>query len=206
LSLAARLVIVASSLLVAGTARAQVRWDLGAEVGAAQHLFTDRASGAPTPLPGPMFEIHDDVALIPMVRLGAHVAFGLTPFDGLPLERSFFVGPTVKVAPPLLPSPWRTWVELGLEYGNVHEDGHAALTPGLPAAPGALGEMINLPVGVALAYRANRTWEPFVELGARFALAYAGPLFAPPTCTCASPFLGRDAVALTLMLGLNSNQ
>jgi hypothetical protein len=206
LSLAARFVIVAPCLLATGPARAQVRWDLGAEVGAAQHLFTDRPSGAPTPLPGPMFEIHDDVALIPMVRLGAHVAFGLTPFDGLPLERSFYVGPQVKFAPPLLASPWRTWIELGLEYGNVHEDGHAALTPGVPAAPGALGETVELPLGVALAYRASPRWEAFLELGARFALVYAGPLFAPPTCTCASPFLGRDAVALSLMLGLNSNQ
>jgi hypothetical protein len=139
-----------------------------------------------------------------MVRIGAHVAFDLAPFDAIPPESTLEGGVQLKFAPPWLATPWRAWAEAGLGYGWAHERGYRS-APG--AVPGASGGVFDVPLGVALAYRAGRGLEPFVELGARFGVGFAGPLYAPPGASDgSSPFLGRDVVALSLSLGLNSNQ
>ena len=183
------------------TARAQLRWDVGGELGVSQHLRSDRPAGAPAELPGPVAELHGDVALVPMVRVGAHATFDLAPFDGLPAQHTLEGGAQLKFAPPLLSAPWRTWAEVGLGYGWAYEPGHASAA-GPHAVPGASGGVFDVPLGVALGYRASRGLEPFVELGARFGVAFAGSLYA----ASGSPYLGRDVVALSLSLGLNSNQ
>jgi hypothetical protein len=152
-------------------------------------------------------ELHADVALVPMVRIGAHVTFDVAPLGGLPAEQTLEGGAQVKFAPPLLAHPWQTWAEVGLGYAWVYEPGYPSV-PG-PAGPveGSSGGVFDVPIGVALGYRAGRGFEPFVEIGARFGVGFAGALYAPPSpCTCSSPYLGRDVVALSLSLGLNSNQ
>jgi hypothetical protein len=192
--------LVGACVLVApARARAQLRWDVGGELGVLQRIKSDRPAGSPAQLPGPMAELHGDVALVPMVRVGAHVTIDLAPFDGVPAERTLEGGAQLKFAPPLLATPWRAWAEAGLGYGWAYE-------PGYRSQPGASGGVLDVPVGVALGYRAGRGLEPFVELGARFGVAFAGPLYAPAPCECSSPYLGRDLVALSLSLGLNSNQ
>ena len=184
----------ACALVVSASADAQLRWDAGGELGVLQRIKSDRPAGAPAQLPGPVGELHGDVALVPMVRVGAHVTFDIAPFDGGPAERTLEGGAQVKFAPPLLAAPWRGWVEAGLGYGWAY-------------ALGSSGGAFDVPVGVAVGYRAGRGFEPFVELGARFGVGFAGPLYAPPgPCECSSPYLGRDVVALSLSLGLNSNQ
>ena len=54
--------------------RAQLHWDVGAEVGVMQRVAPDRAPGAPSPAPGPVGEVHAHVALLPMLRLGPYLA------------------------------------------------------------------------------------------------------------------------------------
>jgi hypothetical protein len=196
----------ACALGASANAAAQLRWDVGGEVGVVQRIKADRPRGAAAQLPGPVAEVHGDLALLPMVRIGAHVAFDVAPLDGIPPERTLEGGVQLKFAPPLLAAPWRTWVEAGLGYGWAYEPGYRS-PPALPAVAGASGGVFDVPVGVALGYRAGRGLEPFVELGARFGVGFVGPLYAPPAaCDCSSPFLGRDVVALSLSLGLNSNQ
>jgi hypothetical protein len=197
--------VCACALLPPREARAQLRWDVGGSAGVVQRIKSDRPAGSPAQLPGAIADLHGDVALVPMVRVGAHVTFDVAPFDGLPLERSLEGGVQVKFAPPMLSAPWRTWVEAGLGYGWAYEPGYRSPAGG--AVAGASGGVFGVPVALALGYRAARGLEPFVELGARFGVAFAGSLYAPPAHGDAtSPFLGRDVVALMLSLGLNSNQ
>jgi len=197
------------TMLASARAGAQLRWDFGGEVGVLEQLKSGRAPHAlhdPSELPGPVAELHGDVALVPMVRVGAHVTFDLAPLGGLPVERMLEGGVQVKFAPPLLAHPWRTWAEVGVGYAWVDEPGYPS-SPGLAPVEGSSGGVFDVPIGVALGYRAGRGLEPFVELGARFGVGFAGALYTPPyPCTCSSPFLGRDVVALSLSLGLNSSQ
>jgi hypothetical protein len=195
--------------LASTPAGAQLRWDFGGEVGVLEQLKSGRAPHAlqdPSELPGPVAELHGDVALVPMVRIGAHVTFDLAPLGGLPVERMLEGGAQLKLAPPLLAHPWRTWAEVGLGYAWAREPGYPSI-PSLAPVEGSSGGVFVVPIGVALGYRAGRGLEPFVELGARFGVGFAGALYTPPyPCTCSSPFLGRDVVALYLSLGVNSNQ
>jgi hypothetical protein len=200
-----------SVVATSAPATAQLRWDFGGELGVLEQLKGSRPSDAlhhPNELPGPVAELHGDVALVPMVRMGAHVAFDLAPLGGLPVERMLEGGAQVKFAPPLLAHPWRTWAEVGLGYAWAYEPGYPSSPgPGVARVEGSSGGVFDVPIGVALGYRASRGLEPFVEVGARFGVGFAGALYTPPyPCSCSSPFLGRDVVALSLSLGLNSNQ
>jgi len=146
-----------------------------------------------------------------MVRVGGYVSFDLSPFDGLPPLEGAEAGARLRLAPPVLPVPWRTWLIVGLGFERAYEPSHLSTSPEAPApgllpvrAPvaGAWGGVLDVPIAVALGFRANRVLEPFVELGARLGVAFGGPLYAPAS----SPYLGRDVVALSLSLGVNSNQ
>jgi hypothetical protein len=179
---------------------AQVRWDVGAEAGVMQR-FTDRALGAPAPLPGPVGQVHAHVAVIPMLRLGVYLAHDISPAAGLPAREITEAGVRAKLSPPLFAAPWHAWAFLGAGYARTYEPSH----PGAGVfVPGAEGGILDAPLGVALGYRLDRTWEPFVELGVRIAVATLN--YSPRSCSCPGEYPGRDSVALSLSLGLNLNR
>lgn len=194
-----------AALTQSRSARAQVRWDVGAELGVMQRFTTGRDPTAAAPTPGPIGELHAHVALFPMVRIGAYVSQDISPVPGLPARETTEAGLRAKLSPPLFSGPWRGWIFLGLGYARDYAPGHDGPVPG-SASPaetfvaGAAGGTLDLPVGVGMGYRLRRPWEIFAELGGRIGLAFFGDLYRRSE---GEPFGGRDSFAVSLSVGVN---
>lgn len=187
------------------SAGAQVRWDVGAELGVIQRATTGRDSAAPAPAPGPEGELHAHIALIPMVRVGGYVAHDISPTPGLPARETTEAGLRAKLSPPLFSGAWRGWIFLGIGYARAYLPSHEATVPGSvpPAdalAPGACGGILDVPIGVGMGYKLRRPWEIFAELGGRIGLAFSGDLYRR---TEGEPYGGQDSFAVSLSVGVN---
>lgn len=175
LSVAAALV----ALLTGGTASAQVHWDASAKAGVTDRFETGGDAGAASPRPGPSLELQGHVALLPMIRVGAYLAADLSPAVGRGAAadgpRAFAqTGAHLRVSPPFVPWPWRTWLFAGVGYGYARD-----------LATGLGGGMLDVPVGLGLGRKLTRPWMLFTELGARFGA------------------VGKDAFALSFSVGLS---
>jgi len=159
--------------------------------------------GAPSPGFGPSLELHGHVALIPMVRIGAYLGTDLSPAapEGL---RSFWDGGLhVRLSPPVLPWPWRTWLFTGFGY-SLAEDLGAHLPGGL----------LEVPVGFGIGRKVSRHSLLFVELGGRIGFGFYGRMYdrsavessgttAESGQTRSGAYVGQDTFALSLSVGLS---
>jgi hypothetical protein len=202
-------VVVIAVLLIPAPAAAQVRWDAGAQAGVSQRLMTGGSPGAPSPDPGPVVQLQAHLALLPMVRLGLYAAEDLSPAPDR--VRSFSAGGLhVRITPPLLPTPWRTWLFAGFGFAEAYDGGTRAT-----------GQLFDVPGGLGLGAKLGRRTLLFGELGARFGLGFYGSLYRPPAPAVGSPagaapagnsqgsalpYLGHDAVALSLTVGLSLDE
>jgi hypothetical protein len=171
-------------LATATPARAQVHWDAGAQAGVMKRFAEGSGAGAGF---GPMVQLQGHVALLPMVRLGAYLSTDLSPIDdGGP--RTFWEGGIhLRVSPPLLAYPWRTWVFAGFGYAYAYDLG-ARLH----------GGQLDVPVGLGVGRKLSPAVLLFSELGARFGFAFDGAMYDQGG---SSP--GKDPVALSLSVGLS---
>ncbi|HZU84013.1 MAG TPA: hypothetical protein VE987_13890 [Polyangiaceae bacterium] len=186
---------VACSLAWTRSAAAQVRWDASVLVGATQRL-TAGDPAAPRPTPGPSAEVHAHVAVLPMIRVGAYGAFDWSPAPSSPSRRIGAVGLRVKLTPPILPAPWRTWAFLGAGVAD-------AFTP-RDAGGDSIG-MVELPVGVGVGYKLRGPWELCAELGARAVAAKFRIGAAPAEAVGAElpPLVSDDFLAVSLSVGVS---
>jgi hypothetical protein len=205
---------VAFVCATASTAGAQIRWDVGAEVGAMKRFTTAKAEGAPNLEVGPAFQLDGHVALVPMVRVGGYLAQDVAPADGVGARTFWGGGLHVKVTPPLLSAPWRFWVSAGFGYAYSHAasyHGQVATRGGgsdLDVVFGSThGGLLEVPLGLDLGYRASGRFLFFAELGGRPVLASYGPMYAggqrATGVTTAAPFMGKDSFAASLSVGLS---
>jgi hypothetical protein len=220
--------VVACVALTAPSARAQLHWDVGAQVGAAKRFTTGGDAGAPAPGFGPVGAIQGHVALVPMVRIGAYFAQDVSPVSGAGTRTFWEGGLHAKVTPPLLAAPWRAYAFVGVGYAYTYRTSYhgapvttaagGGATPNVLFA-GASGGLLDVPFGLGLGAKAfglRWPWVLFAELGARAGLAFWGPMYAGGAApapgdagglaTGAAPFLGKDSFALTLSLGLSLEQ
>jgi hypothetical protein len=199
---------------------AQLHWDVDAEAGVRKRFTTGSDPGAPNPGFGPAFELQGHVAVFPMVRVGAYLAQDTSYASGIGPRTFWEGGLHVKVTPPLLPSPWRTWVSAGVGYAYTYA---ASYTQTIHVANGSVDEsvdhvtggMIDVPLAVALGYRlrapaSSSGWTVFAELGGRIGAAFFGAMYgdgapgsAPGVPPIVAPFMGKDSFALSLTLGLS---
>ena len=203
--------------LVAGAlspsrAMAQVKWDVGAEAGVVKRFTSGSSSGVSSPNLGPSVEVLGHVAVVPMVRVGLYASIDLVPQTG---QRSYWEGGAqVRVTPPLLPAPWRTWAFAGVGYAYAYQASFELAAHGGEAGAGAStlvdgvsGGLIEIPLGVGLGYRTQGPWTLFAELGARVDAGLYGPMYVPGgpgnSQGTAGPSLGRDSFALSLGIGLS---
>jgi hypothetical protein len=148
-----------------------------------------------------------------MVRVGLYGTMDLAPGTGdgaTQIGQRTFVGGglNVRVAPPLLGAPWRTWVFTGVGYAYAYEEsfrtnGGSGLVEGLP------GGLLELPFGVGLGYRVQGPWVLFLEAGGSVGLGFFGPMYAgAPRIAGGSngivpAFAGHDSFAISFALGLS---
>ncbi len=221
------LATIGSGAFASAPAWGQVRWDVGGEAGLMKRFTTGSSPGASSPSPGPMFELRGHVAVVPMVRVGLYAAMSLSPRAGAEGseigERTYWEGGLeVRVIPPLLPAPWRTWAFAGAGWARTYaasfrySDGTSSV-PDNTLAQGAYGGLIEVPLGIGLGSRvtgAPGPWGLFVEAGGRGGAGFYGPVYAgPPRVSSVShdnnivglppAFDGNDSFALTVSLGLS---
>jgi hypothetical protein len=180
---------------VARHARAQVRWDAGAEAGATRRFASHGDTAAPSPGFGPSFGLQGHVALLPMVRVGIYLTGDVSPASPQSPRTFWGGGLHARVSPPLLPGPWRTFLGAGFGYDA-----------GYSAARHVSGGLFEVPIGVGLGRRVADTWLVFVEASAHFGFAFTGDLYSHSVAggsSAASAYVGQDWFALALSLGLS---
>jgi hypothetical protein len=213
--------VLSSGLLYAREAGAQLRWDASAQVGVMQRFTTGRDANVPFPGIGPVAELSAHIAILPLLRVGPYVSHDLSPLPGAgaPSARQITeFGLEARLAPPLLPPPWHTWVLVGLGYARTYEPSYpvTASDGSIVVAQGLGGGILEGRLGVGLGYRVTRSWEIFAELGGRVGLAFSGSMYSTHDCGCPNlapgevftpePYPGKDSFALSLSLGLSLNQ
>jgi hypothetical protein len=179
-----------------------------------QRIATGGDPGGASREPGPVAELHAHLAILPMLRVGPYLSHDIAPLAGGPPSRQMTeAGLRAKLAPPILSAPWQTWAFLGVGYARAYEPSHTFETtyPDGLAGPGGVvpgqgGGLLEARVGLGLGYRVSRDWEPFLELGGRVGLLFAGSLYERGACGCGEPYAGKDSFALSLSLGLSLNQ
>ncbi len=168
-------------LAVAADARAQVNWDFGAEVGAMKRFTTSSQTSEPGF--GPAFELQGHVALIPMLRVGLYAAQDISPMPSWPARQFYEGGLHVKLTPPLLSSPWRTYLFAGFGAAYVRQDPRE-------------GALLEAPAGLGLALKVRAPWEVFAELAGRAGVAFLGGVYD-------GGITGKDSFAVSLSVGVS---
>ncbi len=185
------LALAAVVLLAPTPASAQLNSDVGLSAGVMKRFTTGAASGVSQPGFGPVVDLRAHVALLPMIRIGLYVAYDHSPMPGAG-DRNFVTGGLhLKVSPPLLPAPWKTYLFAGFGAGYAEADAYGSV--------GSLtGALLEIPLGLGLARKLGTSWELFTELGGRFGVATFGPMYE------ARPgFTGADSFALALTVGVS---
>jgi hypothetical protein len=170
-------------LVAAGEARGQanVNWDVGAQAGAMKRFTTSSQTSQPGF--GPAFEVQGHVALIPMFRVGLYVAQDISPMPGWPARQFYEGGLHVKWTPPLLSSPWHTYLFAGFGAAYVRQDPRE-------------GTLLDVPEGLGLALKLRAPWEVFAELGGRVGVAFLGGVYDGGNT-------GKDSFAVSLSVGVS---
>jgi hypothetical protein len=148
-----------------------------------------------------------------MVRVGLYGVMDLAPATGSGEtqigQRTFLGGGlSVRVAPPLLGAPWRTWVFTGVGYAYAYESSYRT-NGGSALVEGASGGLLELPFGVGLGYRMQGPWVLFLETGGTVGLGFYGPMYAGPpgiagqSSGLVPAFAGHDSFAISFALGLS---
>jgi hypothetical protein len=171
-------------LVTAGPVRAQVNWDVGAEAGAMKRFTTSSQTSQPGF--GPAFELQGHVALIPMLRVGLYAAQDISPMSGWPARQFYGGGLHMKLTPPLLSSPWRTYLFAGFGAEYVRQD----------AQQGSDGTLLEVPAGLGLALKVRAPWEVFAELAGRAGVAFLGGVYD-------GGITGKDSFAVSLSVGVS---
>ena len=184
-------------------AAAQVHWDTGAQAGVTKRFVAGGDAGAPAPGFGPSIELQGHVALVPMVRVGAYLGTDLSPAAPEGLRTFWDGGLHVRLSPPLLPWPWRTWLFTGFGYSFAEDLGDH-----LP------GGLLEVPVGLGIGRKVSRHSLLFVELGGRIGFGFYGRMYdrsavessgmaAESGETRSGAYVGKDTFALSLSVGLS---
>jgi hypothetical protein len=227
LSSGATLVTVA---LLASEAKAQLHFDVGAEPGVMRRILLQRGNDGFNPLPdagfGPMFELHGHVAILPLLRAGLYVSHDIS--SELSARQITSFGVRAKLTPPLLCGNWRSWAFVGFGYSLVYAPSfqHDYLIgtgfggtqqATTVSVDGQSGYFFEVPVGIGLGYKLDKTWELTAELGAKVGFNFSGDLYcdgsSDPTCAANGsaprypplelPVPGYDTLAVYLALGVS---
>ena len=209
-------------------AAAQVNSDIGLSGGAMKRITT--GSEATDPGFGPTVQLQAHVAVLPMLRVGLYAAWDMSPMPSYGTRNFYEGGIHVKLTPPLLSAPWKTYLFVGFGGGYVHQEGYSAT--GAQAQDMSYpqvqysstdGAILEIPVGLGLAYQLGspsggrgRHWELFIEAGGRFGVGFIGRIYDPennatayepqvrnPPSTLTGNFTGQDSFALSLSAGVS---
>jgi len=220
--LAASAAAIATSLLFATPARAQLHWDASAKVGVMKRVLGDRPAGGKDAGFGPAAQLDAHLALLPLVRFGAYIGHDISPLGGDASARDLtWAGARVKVMSPWPRGAMRLWLFFGFGYDGVYQRSTSAPRnfPGPVGMPtvrdeavvhGAGGGFFEVPYGIGASYKLRKPWELCAELGARSGFGFSGSAYEAPGPRVSSPGrtdgnalpAGKDRFAIGLTVGV----
>jgi hypothetical protein len=199
-------------------AAAQVNSDLGLSGGVMKRITTGADSGVSDPGFGPTAQLQAHVAVLPMLRVGLYAAWDMSPMPSYGTRNFYEGGIHVKLTPPLLSAPWKTYLYAGFGGGYVRQDSYGMSGATYSPTDGVI------PVGLGLAYQLGSPsggrghhWELFIEAGGRFGVGFIGRIYDPNDTATSSVcqvtpngclpgtgnFTGQDSFALSLSAGVS---
>lgn len=171
-------------------AQAQLRWDVGARIGASKRMLDSQPNGASDGNAGPAGELTLHTALLPLLRVGPSFSMEVSPVAGRPTRRHYGAGIEARVFAPL---PWpklRPFVYVGVRGVLVRQpetDAHAA----------GGGGYLSIPFGVGVSAAVVKYVRFVATFGGDGAFLHGGGLYDPKS----TAYAGNDVAAIRGMVG-----
>ncbi len=163
------------------SARAQVRYDVGALASFQQRISSGVPAARSTFAEGGAVTIDGHVALFPLLRLGAWATGEVSKsVDDAPLREILGGGLQLKILSPWPRGVWRVWLATGFGYDGLVSDAGG-------------GGFFEVPAIVGASYRFRRPWVFLMELAARPSFGFWGSYYAGGT---------TDALSIALSFGV----
>jgi hypothetical protein len=182
---------VLSAFAVASYARPSladgVHYDIGFGVGPAKRFLSNKGDTGDDAALGGRAQLHADVAVLPLLRLGLYAGFELSPPPTGNVREMFPFGFQAKVTPPIESDRFKVYGFLGFGYDAVYTHSFSAIVPVQNAAAmqiptpvrfdGVSGSFFEVPFGVGGSYRLRKPWELFLELRATAGIGFGATLY-----------------------------
>lgn len=173
---------------LAASAHAQLRWDLGARIGAGKRYQGEGGNGGSEA--GPAAELTLHTALLPLLRVGPSLSAEVSPVYGRPTRRHYGVGLEARLFAPL---PWpklRPFAYVGVR-GVVARQGQNELHDS------GGGAYMTVPFGIGASVYIVKSLRFVTTFGGEGAFLHGGTLYDPKN----SQFIGNDVAGIRGMVG-----
>jgi hypothetical protein len=214
----------AAVLAAPSPARADIHYDVGAQVGVAHRFLSVKTASGDDAGFGPIAELRAHLAVYPLVRVGVYLEHDISPISGGDFGGARQItagGLHVRLLSPFPQGKLRLYAGLGLGYAGVYApsytctstptfpcgfDGNMNLIPNA-SVQGSTGSFWEVPITLGLSYRLVRHFDLTAELGLRLGFAFGGDLYngrqgsAPSQPSLDVVFPGYDQFAPTLTVG-----
>ena len=177
-------------LSIAPAVHAQLRWDIGARVGAGKRYQGSQTSGSADSDAGPAAELSLHTALLPLLRVGPSVSAEVSPVAGRPTRRHYGAGLEARIYAPL---PWpklRPFVYVGVR-------GVMARQPETELHASGGGAYMSVPFGVGASVYVVKSLRFVATFGGEGAFFHGGTLYDPKS----SLYIGNDVGAIRGTVG-----
>lgn len=187
---AAALSLVAAVLTIATSSHAQLRWDVGARVGAGKRYLSSQPRGYSDGDAGPAAELTLHTALLPLLRVGPSVSAEVSPVYGRATRRHYGVGLEARLFAPL---PWP-----GIRpFAFVGVRGVLARQPVTERHAAGSGGYLSIPFGVGASVFVVKSLRFVTTFGGDGSTLHGGSLYDPSK----SVYMGNDVAGIRGMVG-----
>ena len=177
------LLFASLSLLAAPPAAAQTHADGNLQVGGVGRIFSgsSKTAGVKGSI-GPLVGLEGDVALVPLLRLGAYVDYEYADTGEPTPPTALSFGGRLKVMLPGYRHNVHWWLFAGfggvvLEAPGYTQSGFGAPDANTAVAHPATGYFLEVPLGVGMGWRVRKPWEVVVQLQGRLGFDMMGSYF-----------------------------
>jgi hypothetical protein len=185
-------VALTAGLLWSHAALAQLRWDVGARIGASKRFASQTPESSESPGAGPAAAISLHTALLPLLRVGPAFASEFTPVNGRPTRGHYGLGIDVRVFAPLPTSSLRAFLYFGLR-GVLANQGKG------PNLESGRGGYAAVPFGIGASYKLIRHLSAVATVGGDATFAHGGSLYDKADAR----FVGYDRLGVRGLVGVD---
>lgn len=179
-------------LTLTRTSHAQLRWDVGARIGAGKRFLSSQPSGAGNAESGPAAELSLHTALLPLLRVGPAISAEVSPGYHRSSRRHYGIGVEARLFAPL---PWpklRPFAYVGVRGVLAHQ-------PESAMQASARGGYLSIPFGIGVSAYVVKKLRFVATFGADGAVAHGGTLYDKKSVQ----YVGNDSAGIRGMVGVD---